>query len=191
MKTLTMGRLVSAACILASSLSAFADVTWDQVKKKVEDGKSYQVDYKYDGARGNFKFDYRAIVPGKIRSEIKSSSSDASRVGTVVVYDADWNKDKVRAKAGGGLLTRNTTHKEVAGTAFVKPVFSLVVEQAGSAKPTVTAEGGRTRFDFAGGYSVWANGAGDIVRTERKDGTSKEVREFNSIKWNSNPTISL
>lgn len=192
----TLSRFVVTTCALACSLQAFGEVSWDAVKKKVSDGKSYQVDYKYDGPKGNFKFDYRCNVPDKIRSEIMASKSDSSRVGTVVLYDTTWNADKVRAKSGGGLITRLTTHKDVEGTAFIKPVFSLVLEQAGGGKPSAVAEGDKTRFEFktgGGKMTIWANGSGDIVKTERIDTASKtpEIREFQSIRWNSSPDFGL
>lgn len=190
----TLGRFMTTVCFLACASSAFADVTWDAVKKKVADGKSYQVDYKYDGPKGQFKFDYRSVVPGKIRSEIKESKSDSSKVGTVVVYDADWNKDKVRAKSGGGLVTRNTTHKDVEDTPFIEPVFNLILRQCGGGSPKTISEGDKTRFEFktgSGTYAVWANGSGEIVKSERIDKRVKEVREFSNIRWNSNPDCSL
>lgn len=40
------GRFFTAALIVATSAHAFAAVSWDQVKKKIQDAKSYQVDYK-------------------------------------------------------------------------------------------------------------------------------------------------
>lgn len=196
MRTLNhpIGRFVTAALIFASAGSAFADVTWDAVKKKAQDAKSYEVDYKYDGPKGNFKFDYRAVVPGKIRTEIKDSKSDTSRIGTIIVYDADTNKDKVRYRTGGGVMSRNTTHKDVTGTPFAQPLFTMILEQVGSAKPAVVPEGGRTRFDFKTGkgkYSIWANDSGDMVKTERIDGTARETREFTTIKWNNNPDVKM
>lgn len=189
-----MGRMLTAALVFAVSASAFADVTWDAVKKKVKDGKSYEVDYRYDGPKGNFKFDYRAILPGKIRTEIKDSKSDSSRVGTVIVYDADTAKDKVRYRTGGGVMTRNTSHKDVKGTPFAQPLFDLILEQVGGGQPTTVAEGGRTRFEFktgGGKYTVWANDNGDMVKTERIDNNQKETREFTSIKWNTNPSVDM
>jgi hypothetical protein len=189
-----LGRFFTAACIIASSVGAFAEVTWDSVKSKVSGAQSYQVDYKYDGPKGNFKFDYRVVMPDKIRTEIKESKSDSSRVGSVIVYDGAWNKDKVRAKSGGGLITRNTTHKDVEGTPFATPLFSMILSQIGGAKPTVVAEGDRTRFDFktgGGTYSVWANKNSEIVKTERIDKQVKETREFTQIRWNGNPSVTM
>jgi len=190
LKTLT--RVLTAACLVATSLHAFADVTWDAVKKKVADGKSYSVEYKYKGPKGDFKFDYRTIVPGKIRSEIKESKTDSSKVGVIAVYDTEWNKDKVRFYSGGQPITRNTTHKDVEDTPFATPVFSLVLNQIGSASASAAAEGDRTRFEFktgSGKYTVWANKSGEIVKTERIDNKEKtpEVREFSQIQWNNNP----
>lgn len=192
MKTLT--RLFTATCILASTVHAFADVTWDAVKKKVASNPVYQVDYKYDGPKGNFKFDYRASGSDKIRCEIKDSKSDSSKVGTVVLLDTSWAKDKVRAKSGGGLITRNFTHKDVAGTAFIKPVFSLILEQAGGTPSSTSGEGDKTRFEFktgGGKMTVWANKDGEIVKSERTDNQEKEVREFSSIRWGGSPDFSL
>ena len=198
MTTLTrpIGRIFTAACILATTVHAFADVTWDAVKKKVADGKSYSVDYKYKGPKGEFDFDYRCIVPGKIRSEIKSSKSDSTKVGSIVVYDTDWKSDKVKAKSGGGIITRNTTHKDVEDTPFATPVFNLVLSQIGSATPKAIAEGDKTRFEFktgGGKYTVWANSDADITKTERIDTKLKEpeIREFKSIHWNNNPDCKM
>lgn len=192
MRTLNrpIGRIFTAACILATSVHAFADVTWDAVKKKVADGKSYSVDYKYQGPRGQFKFDYAAVVPDKIRSEIKESKSDSSKVGTIAVYDGA--KGKVIFKVGGGgVITRTVEHDDVKNTAFIIPVFTLIVDQAGGG-PKVVPEGDRTRFEFktgAGKMTVWANKDAEIVKSERIDEKTreKEVREFNQIKWNNNP----
>ena len=191
-----IGRMFTAACILATTVHAFAEVTWDAVKKKVADGKSYSVNYKYDGPKGNFKFDYRTIVPGKIRSEIKSSTSDSSKVGVIAIYDTGTDKGQVFFKSGGGVIPRNTSHKDVIDTPFSTPVFTLVLNQIGSAPATAVAEGDKTRFEFktgSGKYTVWANSDADIVKTERIDAKdkSKEVREFSGIKWNSNPDCGM
>lgn len=185
--------LTTATLIGLMSSSAFAATTWDAVKKKVTSCKDYEVSYRYDGPKGNFKFDYRCILPGKIRVEILESKSDSSKVGTIIVYDQAKNKDKVTYKTGGGVMTRNTTHKDVEGTPFYQPVFNLILDQtkAGGA-PTVKDEGGRTRFDFktgSGRYSVWANDAGDIVKTERTDSKETETREFQAVKYNCNPHV--
>lgn len=186
----TLNRMMTTALLAACSLHAFAETTWDAVKKKVADGKSYSVEYKYDGPKGKFKFDYRAVVPDHIRSEIKEAS-DQSRVGIVAVYDASWKQ--VRYKSGGGIIPRNLDHPDVKGTAFMTPVFSLIMDQVGGGKPSsTTAEGDRTRFEFktgAGRFTVWARDNGDIAKTERIDSATKEkeTREFNAIQWNSNP----
>jgi hypothetical protein len=188
--------MFTAACILATTVHAFADVTWDAVKKKVADGKSYTVSYKYDGPKGNFKFDYRTVVPGKIRSEIKESKSDSTRVGIVAVYDTAADKGQVFFKSGGSVINRNLTHKDVVDTPFATPVFSLVLNQIGSASAKAVSEGDKTRFEFntgSGKYTVWANASGDITKTERIDNSakSKEVREFTNLKWNNNPDCSM
>lgn len=188
----TLNRMFTAAVLVATSLHAFADVTWDAVKKKVADGKSYSTEYKYDGPKGKLKFDYRAVVPDHIRAEIKESS-DQARVGAILVYDASWKQ--VRVKSGGGIIPRNLDHPDVKGTAFLTPVFSLILEQIGAGnKPTSTTnEGGKTRFEFktgAGRFTVWAKDNGDITKTERIDSATKEkeVRDFTSIQWNNNPS---
>lgn len=185
----TLKRMFTVAVLAATSLHACAEVTWDAVKKKIADGKSYTTEYKYDGPKGKLKFDYRAVVPDHIRAEIKESS-DASRVGAILVYDSAWKQ--VRVKSGGGIIPRNPTHPDVAGTAFLTPVFTLILDQIGGAKPTTTAEGEKTRFEFktgSGKFTVWANSAADITKTERVDSQTKdkEIRDFSSIKWNNNP----
>ena len=185
----TLKRMFTVAVLAATTMHACAEVTWDAVKKKIADGKSYTTEYKYEGTKGKLKFDYRAVVPDHIRAEIKESN-DSARVGAVLVYDSAWKQ--VRVKQGGGIIPRSLTHPDVAGTAFLTPVFSLVLEQIGGAKPTTTAEGDKTRFEFktgSGKFTVWANAAADITKTERVDSTSreKEIRDFSSIKWNNNP----
>ena len=183
--------LITAALVSLVASSAFAAVTWDAVKKKATGAQDYSTIYKYSGPKGDLKFDYRCVLPGKIRTEILESKPDGSRVGTVLVYDSAWNKDKVRAKTGGGMITRNTTHKDVADTPFYQPIYSLILNQVSGA-PTVSADGGKTRFDFktgTGKYSIWANDAGEILKTERTDGRDKETREFSNIKFNSKPSV--
>ena len=185
----TLKKMFTVAILAATSLHACAEVTWDAVKKKVADGKSYTTEYKYDGPKGKLKFDYRAVVPDHIRAEIKESS-DAARVGAILVYDSAWKQ--VRVKSGGGIIPRSPSHPDVAGTAFLTPVFTLVLDQIGGAKPTATAEGDKTRFEFktgSGRFTVWANSAADITKTERVDSQTKEkeTRDFSSIKWNNNP----
>ncbi len=198
MRTLNrpLGRMFTAACILATTVHAFADVTWDAVKKKINDGKSYSVEYKYEGPKGKYKFDYRAVVPGKIRSEVKESKLDPSRAGAITFFDADFNKDKVRIKVNGGLVTRKRDHEDVADSALVTPMFTLILQQVGPGAPKAVAEGDKTRFEFntgAGKYSIWANSAADITKTERIDSKykEKEVRDFSTIKWNNNPDVAF
>ncbi len=191
---MTSTRIIATAALFGMfSSAAFADVTWDSVKKKVASTKDYAVSYKYNGPKGNFKFDYRCIPPGKIRTEILEAKSDSSKVGTILVYDKSWNADKVRAKTGGGVITRNTTHKDVAGTPFFQPVFNLILDQvAGAGAPAVKSEGANTRFEFktgSGRYNVWANDQSDIVKSERIDKLETETREFSNIKYGTNPHV--
>lgn len=184
---------MTALSVALCNIAAFADVSWDSVKQKVASSNNYDVTYRYAGPKGTFKFNYRVNTPEHIRTEILEGS-DASRVGTVLVYDASWNKDKVRAKTGGGVIARNLTHKDVEGTPFYQPVFEMIVKQTGGATPVEKKDGSGERFDFktgGGSYTVWTNGAGDITKTERLDGRERETREFSNIKYNSNPKTSF
>ena len=190
---MTSTRLIATAALFGMfSSAAFADVTWDAVKKKATSCKDYTVSYKYDGPKGKLKFDYRCVLAGKIRTEILESN-DSSKVGTVLVFDKSWNADKVRAKTGGGVITRNLSHKDVTGTPFYQSVFGLILDQvAGSGAPVAKTDGGNTRFEFktgTGRYNVWANDSGDIVKSERTDKLEKETREFSNVKYNSNPHV--
>lgn len=179
---------VFATALIASILPAQAEVTWDQVKSKITSAKDYSVTYKYNGPNGIFDFDYRWGGPDHIRTEILSSKSDPTRKGTVIVYDKSWKADQVRAKTGGGVITRNLTHKDVQGRPFATSLYGMILDQTKSlGKPTVSAQGANTQFKFGKDYTVWANAKGEIVKTERKDGKSKEVREFLTHKWNTSP----
>jgi hypothetical protein len=188
-------RKIMTATVVAflATSAAFADVTWDAVKKKATSCKSYELTYNYDGPKGKLKFSYHIILPGKIRTEILESN-DSSKVGTVLVYDADKDKDKVIAKIGGGVVPRKTSHKDVVGTPFYQSLFALIFDQIGGGTPTTSSDGGKTKFSFktgSGTYNVWANAAGDITRTERNDGHEHETRDINNIKWDSNPKVDM
>jgi hypothetical protein len=180
---------VFTTALIASILPAQAEVTWDQVKSKITGAKDYSVVYKYNGPNGVFDFDYR-WAGDKIRTEITNSKTDPSRKGTVIVYDKSWKADQVRAKTGGGVITRNLTHKDVVGRPFHQSLFGMILDQTKSlGKPKVTAQGDKTQFKFGNDYTVWANSKAEIVKTERKDGTSKETRDFSTFKWNSSPAV--
>ena len=183
---------VLCAAVMISVLPAQAEVTWDQVKKKITGAKDYTVMYKYSGPNGIFDFDYR-FAGDKIRTEITDSKSDASRRGTVIVYDKSWAADKVRAKTGGGLITRNLSHDDVKGRPFHQSLFSMILNQVnGLGKPAVSASGANTKFVFkapGGSYTILANANAEIVKTERKDGKDNEVRQLSGHRWNTSPTM--
>ena len=177
--------------VVACASAAFADVTWDAVKGKITGAKDYTLVYKYEGPKGNFKFDYKAAPP-KIRTEILEAKSDPSKAGTVSVYDPGALADKVRFKTGGGTITRNLTHKDVVGTAFANPIFTLILDAVKGITPTTKADGDKTQFSFktgTGTYSIWANKDAEITRTERIDGRDREVRDFSNVKFNVGPKI--
>lgn len=181
---------VLATALIAAVLPAQAEVTWDQVKQKITSAKSYSVTYKYNGPQGIYDFDYRWGGPDKIRTEVTQAKSDPSRKGSVIVYDRSWKADQVRAKTGGGVITRNLTHKDVAGRPFATSLYGMILDQVKSlGKPKATAQGDKTLFTFGSEYSIWANSKGEIVKTERKDGRGKEVREFSNAKWDNNPAV--
>lgn len=174
--------------LVASVLPASAETTWDQVKSKVSGAKAYEVIYKYNGPQGIYDFDYRWGGPDHIRTEITSSKSDPSKKGTVIVYDKSWKADQVRAKTGGGVITRNLTHKDVQGRPFHTSLYGMILDQVkGLGKPVASKDGNRTKFKFGNQYTIWASAEGDIVKTERKDGKTPEVREFTNVKWNGSP----
>lgn len=190
-------RRFNTGAIIASLLSVFllasaasAEVSWSDVKKKVNGAKSYSVIYKYSGPRGKFDFDY-AFTGNGVRTEILRGS-DKSKIGTVIVYDAGWNKDRVRAKTGGGTIVRNITHDDVKDTPFYRSIYGMIFDQVDKlGTPKATASGKNTVFTFkgAGGqYRIWANENGEIVKTERKDKREKETRRFATHKWNNNPS---
>ena len=180
---------VFATALIASILPAQAEVTWDQVKSKITGAKDYTVVYKYNGPQGIYDFDYR-YAGDKIRTEVTNSGTDKSKVGSVIVYDKGWKADQVRAKTGGGVITRNLTHKDVAGRPFATSLYGMILDQTkGLGKPVVSASGGKTQFKFGNAYTVWANDKAEIVKTERKDGKGKETREFTTHKWNTSPSV--
>lgn len=179
---------VLATAFIVSVLPAHADVTWDQVTSKIAKAKDYSVTYKYHGPQGIYDFDYRWGGASHIRTEITNSKSDPSKRGTVIVYDKTWKADQIRAKTGGGLIVRNLTHKDVQGRPFHTSLYGMILDQVkGLGKPTATKAGDKTTFKFGNQYTIWADGNGDIIKTERKDGKTPEVREFSHIKWNSSP----
>lgn len=179
---------IFATALVASIMPAQADVTWDQVKQKITSAKDYSVTYKYNGPNGIYDFDYRWGGPDHIRTEITNSKSDPSKKGTVIVYDKSWKADQVRAKTGGGVITRNLTHKDVQGRPFATSLYGMILDQTKSlGAPKASASGSNTQFKFGGDYTVWANSKGEIVKTERKDGKSTEIREFLTHKWNTSP----
>lgn len=180
---------VIATAFVATILPAQAEVTWDAVKSKITGAKDYSVIYKYNGPNGIFDFDYR-WAGDKIRTEITNSKSDPTRKGTVIVYDKSWKADQVRAKTGGGMITRNLTHKDVVGRPFHQSLYGMILDQVKTlGKPKVTAQGDKTQFTFGADYTIWANAKGEIIKTERKDGKTKEVREFLTHKWNTSPAV--
>ena len=172
------------------STGASAQVTWDQVKKKANSAKDYHVIYKYKGPRGQYDFDY-AYTKQKVRTEILRSKTAKSRVGTVVVYDKGWDKSRIRAKLGGGLIVRKTTHKDVKDTPFYRSIFGMVFDQTGECgKPKAKKSGSKTIFTFkcpGGSYKVWADSKAQIVKTERIADRKKETRRFVGHQWNSKP----
>lgn len=181
---------VLATALLTAVLPAQAQVTWDQVKQKITSAKDYSVTYKYNGPNGIFDFDYRWGGADKIRTEITNAKSDPSRKGTVIVYDKGWKADQVRAKTGGGVITRNLTHKDVQGRPFATSLYGMILDQVKSlGQPKVSTQGDRTQFSFGSDYIIWANSKAEIVKTERKDGKAKEVREFLTHKWNTSPAV--
>jgi hypothetical protein len=182
---------VLATAFLATISPAQAEVTWDAVKAKIAGAKDYSVIYKYNGPNGIFDFDYR-WAGDKIRTEITSSKTDPSRKGTVIVYDKSWKADQVRAKTGGGVITRNLTHVDVVGRPFAQSLYGMILDQVkGLGQPKATAQGDKTQITFGKDYTIWANSKAEIIKTERKDGKTKEVREFLTHKWNSNPDVSF
>lgn len=187
-RKITLSALMAA--LFLTLLPAQAEVTWDQVKKKIGSAKDYEVKYKYDGPSGKFDFDYRWSAD-QIRTEILESKSDPSRRGTVIVFDKSWAADKVRAKTGGGTIVRNLTHKDVVGRPFHQSLFGMILEETSKlGKPAVATAGKETKFTFkaaSGNYTVWANANGEIVKTEATKDRVKELRNFSSLKWNSSP----
>lgn len=171
------------------SSAATAEVTWDAVKKKAKGAKSYHVTYEYSGPRGSFTFDY-GFTRDAIRTQIMKSSPDKTKRGTVVVWDKSFkNGDYIRAKTGGGNVLRKTTHKEVENTPFYQSIFEMIFKQTDECgAPSSSASGDKTVFTFkcaGGSYKVTTDSEGNILKTERRDGTEgDETREFSGHTWN-------
>lgn len=174
---------------------------WNAVKAKAEGAKDYHLKYDYNGERGVIKFDYAAVLDGpKIRAEVLRGSD--RNVGTVVVFDPAFAADKVRAKIGMGRITRALDHKDVKGTPFYQPLFTMILNDL-KAYPTMKVLGTEsvrgqetTAYEFLGAsadsYKVWVNGQNEIIKTERrKGGKVVETREFREIRWNCSPDVSL
>lgn len=173
--------------------AASAEVSWDAVKKKIASAKDYHVDYSYSGPRGDYDFDY-AYAGNTVRTEIKKSKPDKTKTGTVILFDKNWNSDRIRAKTGSGLITRKLNHKEVVDTPFYRSLMGMILEQIGSAKPQTKEVSGKTLFTFkvaGGSYRVWANKDAEIVKTERKTSEGDETRSFSNYKWNKSPKLNF
>jgi len=180
------------AAVLVSLAPVQAETTWAKVKAKAAGAKDYTVLYKYDGPSGVFDFDYR-FAGDKVRTEITAAPKDASRRGTILVFDKSWAADKIRAKTGGGMIVRNLSHKDVTGKPFYQSLFGMIIKQASAlGAPKVKAAGDKTLFTFGSGastYKIWANDKAEIVKTERKDGRELEVREFLTHNWDTSPSM--
>lgn len=179
--------------VMLLSAAASAQVTWKQVQDKARSAKSYSVLYNYSGPRGEYSFTY-AFTPDAIRTDI-TRASDRSRVGTVVVFDKSWNPERVRAKVGGGVIVRSTSHVDVRDTPFYRSVYEMVFQQTDRlGSPSTRVSGRNTIFTFkgAGGdYRVWVNNVGEILKTERKDDGNVETRRFAGHRWNNSPATSF
>ena len=174
---------VLCAAVLTSVLPAMAGPSWDDVKNKIDKNKSYSLIYDYEGPSGIFTFDYQ-FAPDNIKTEITKSKSDPTRKGTVIIYKGG---DKVIASTGSGTIARNLDHKDVVGRPFHQSIWTMIMNQLpgkGKSEPKSTKpyKGDGSKFIWAN-YTIYADANGDIVKTERKDGTTPEVREFKSITW--------
>ncbi|MCA9781096.1 MAG: hypothetical protein KC800_30460 [Candidatus Eremiobacteraeota bacterium] len=171
---------VLCAAVLTAVLPAQADVTWDSVKNKIKSNKNYNLTYDYNGPSGIFTFDYD-YNDGSIKTEIKNSKSDPTRKGTVIIYKK--GAKQVIASTGSGTIARNLDHKDVVGRPFHVSIWEMILGQVGGTPKAYDFKGGK-KFVFPGGYTIWADKDSNIVKTERKDGTTPETREFSNIQWN-------
>lgn len=171
---------VLCAAVLTSVLPAQAGPSWDDVKSKINKNKSYTLIYDYEGPSGIYTFDY-AYAPNDIKTQITNSKSDPTRKGTVIIYKGG---DKVIANTGSGTIARNLDHADVVGRPFHQSIWKMIFDQLPGSTPKSTKEwkSGGSKFIWSN-YTVYADKDANIVRTERKDGTTPEVREFKSITW--------
>lgn len=197
-QVLTLAVAFAAVLFLAGQAEAQAN-NWNAVKQKIQGAKDYTLKYDYTGDKGVFKFDYAVVLAGpKVRTEVLRGSE--RNVGTVIVFDPSFATDKVRAKIGMGRVTRDLTHKDVAGTPFYQPIFTMIMTELNSygAPKVVGTESVRgvqtTKYQFTGPsailYTVWVNGNNEIIKTEKKkSGKVIETRDFRDIQWNVNPKV--
>jgi hypothetical protein len=167
--------------------SATASVSWDEVKKKIQSSRSYEVQFSYLGKQGEYVIDYR-FAGSKIRTEILSSKTNRHHVGTVIVFDESWDPDKVRVWTGGGLVTLNLTHEDVLERPhFHQSLFHIVLEKVGTRTPKTRAIGQDTVFIFGPALKIRVNEAADIVEMEIKQGRFESLKRFSGHLWNGAP----
>lgn len=170
---------VVCAAVLTSVLPAMAGPSWNDVYSKMNGLKDYHINYDYDGPQGNYKFDYD-YKGGDINTTILKSKSDPSRKGTKIIYKK--GAKQVIASTGSGTIARNLDHKDVVGRPFHESIWTMIFNQLpgkGKSAPKSTAEWGSGGSKFIwSNYTIYADSNGHIVKTERKDGTTPETREF-------------
>jgi hypothetical protein len=175
---------VLCAAVLTSVLPAMAGPTWADVRGKAENSKAFTLTYDYKGTiddkPGTATFQYTYNGPKDIKT-VLTKCSVPSKKGAVLIYKGG---DKVLANTGGGTIARNLDHKDVTGRMFHQSIWKMIFDQLPGKNPKSTKEwkNGGSKFIWSG-YTIYANKAGDIVQTERKDGTTPETRKFKSISW--------
>jgi hypothetical protein len=176
---------------LATTLDGRAAVSWDEVALKVRSSRAYDVRYSYVGDQGQYVMDYRYNGDGpKVRTEILSSKTNRTHVGTVILYDVDWNAEKIRVKTGGGIIVRNLTHKDIVERPhFHRGIFHIILERVGTAVPKVQDVGRDTLFTFPTGASIRANAKAEIVEVRHHEKGTDSVKKFSSHRWNDSPGL--
>lgn len=181
MNTLRKSWLMVVFAALVTILPAQADVTWKSVKDKINNNQNYSVIYEYEGPSGIYDFNYK-YTGGDIRTEITDSKSDPTRRGTVIMYKKGGKQ--VIANSGGGTIARDLNHKDVVGRPFHQSLYGMILAQVKSlGEPKAFDYKGGKKFVFPGDYTIWANANSEIVKTQRKDGRTPEIREFKNHAW--------
>jgi hypothetical protein len=174
---------------MALTTATLAEVSWEQVKERIRDSRSYEVLFVYEGEQGRYTMNYR-FAGSKVRTEVLSSETHPHHAGTVILFDRDWNPDKVRIKTGGGLLMRNLSHNDVVERPhFHRGLFQIALERLGGLTPRTRQVGKDTLFLFGSKLKVRVNEKAELVEIDDRGKGRGSLKKFSGHKWNGPPDL--